>query len=88
MFGLCFGMLYIVSFLVILNHLDKEERDGCFASIVFLMSCDCKYFVALPHGHYVGIQCVIVVFPDPTHLLFTCTNCSPCILLLFKHRLF
>ena len=23
------------------NHLDKEERAGCFALIVFLMSCYC-----------------------------------------------
>ena len=32
------------------NHLDKEERAGCFAFIVFWMSCDCICSVALPHG--------------------------------------
>ena len=30
-------------------HLDEEENDNCFALIVFLMSCDCKCSVALPH---------------------------------------
>ena len=31
------------------NHLDEEERAGCFALIVFLMSCYCYCSVALPH---------------------------------------
>ena len=30
------------------NHLDGEERDGCFALFVFLMSRDCCE--ALPRG--------------------------------------
>ena len=29
--------------------------------IVFLMSCYCLCSVALPHGTWVGLQCVIVV---------------------------
>ena len=32
------------------NHLDGEERAGCFALTVFLMSCDSQCSVALPHG--------------------------------------
>ena len=33
------------------NHLDEEERAaGCFTLFVFLVSCDCYYTVALPHG--------------------------------------
>ena len=32
------------------NHLDEEERAGCFASLVFRMSCYCTYSLALPHG--------------------------------------
>ena len=32
------------------NHLDKKERAGCFAFIVFWMPCYCKCSVALPHG--------------------------------------
>ena len=31
------------------KHIDEEENDSCFALIVFLMSCDCKCSVALPH---------------------------------------
>ena len=42
-------MHYFISFLVC-NHLDEKERAGCFAFIVFLMSCYCKCPVALPHG--------------------------------------
>ena len=38
------------------------------------MSCDCYCSVSLPHGAVVCsvcfLQCVIVVFPDHTHLLF------------------
>ena len=31
------------------NHLDEEERAGCFAFIVFPISCYCKSFVGLLH---------------------------------------
>ena len=34
------------------------------------MSSDCQCFVALPHGAVGSTQCVVVVFPDHTHLLF------------------
>ena len=39
-----------------------------FALIVSLMYCDCWCSVTLPRF---GIQCVIVVFPDHTHKLFS-----------------
>ena len=32
------------------NHLDEEERAGCFALVVFLMFSDCLFSVALPHS--------------------------------------
>ena len=32
------------------NHLDEEEIAGCFAFIVFLMSCDCWCSVNLPNS--------------------------------------
>ena len=63
-------MRYSVSFLVFLNHLEEEERAGCFAFIVFRMSCYCNVpwlFLTMP---WAGLQCVVVVFPDHTHLLF------------------
>ena len=42
-------------------------NDSCFDSIVFLMSCDCKCFVALPHDA-VGLSAVVSVgFPVYTH---------------------
>ena len=47
------------------------EESELIALIVFLVSCDCNnvswLFLAVP---WVGMQCVIVVFPDHTHLLF------------------
>ena len=50
------------------TQLDGEERAGCFAGFVFLVSCDCC--VALPRGE-VCLQFMIVVYPDHTHLLCT-----------------
>ena len=32
------------------NHLDEEDRACCFALLFLLISCDCKRYVALPHG--------------------------------------
>ena len=32
------------------NHLEEEERVGCFAFIVLRMSCYCKCCVFLPNG--------------------------------------
>ena len=68
----CFVIQCLVSCLA-LNHLDEEERAGYFTLIVFLMFCDCYsvlcVFLTLP---WVDLQCVIVIFPDQTHLLFTC----------------
>ena len=46
------------------NHLEEERRAGCFAFIVLRMSCYCKCSVTLPHGVWVGLRCMIVVFPD------------------------
>ena len=44
---LLFSTLYPFSFC---NHLDGEERAGCFALTVFLMSCYSQCSVALPHS--------------------------------------
>ena len=43
----CFVVHYFVSFLVC-NHLEEEERAGCFAFIVLRMCCYCK--CPVPHG--------------------------------------
>ena len=49
----------------------SEERAGWFTLIALMMYFDCKcyvisVFLAVP---WFGLQCVIVVFPDHTHLL-------------------
>ena len=44
-----FVVLCIVSFFA-RNHLDGEQRAGCFTLFVLLVSCNCYYLVALPHG--------------------------------------
>ena len=49
MFGPCFAIQYLVSFLVC-NHSAREERADRFILIVYLLSCDCKCSVSLPHG--------------------------------------
>ena len=49
MFGPCFVVLYIVSFWFC-NHLEGEERAGCFPLTVFLMSCVSQCSGALSHG--------------------------------------
>ena len=45
--GLCFAVRYFMPTLF-RNHFDGEERDGCFAWFVFLVSLGCC--VALTHG--------------------------------------
>ena len=46
-FALCFVVRYFMSILDC-NHLDLEEKDGCFAKFVFLVSCGCCE--VLPRG--------------------------------------
>ena len=44
-----YGLLYVLSrFAIILTRYLRE--NGCFAVVVFWMSCSCEYTVALPHG--------------------------------------
>ena len=63
----CCSLLYFHSSFC--NHLDGEERAGCFAFIfAFLVPCDCC--VALPYGAMGVSTVVIVVLPVDTHLLF------------------
>ena len=66
MFVFCFVMHYFVSFLVC-NHLEWKRE----LVVLLLLSWGCLVavyalwlFLAVP---WVGLQCVIVVFPDHTH---------------------
>ena len=45
-----FGPCFVIKYFVFCNHLDGEEKAGCFTLSVFLVSCDSKCSVALPHG--------------------------------------
>ena len=56
------------------NRINEEGIAVYFTLVVFLMPCDCECSVsvlwlslAVPR---VGLQCVILVFPDHTHLHF------------------
>ena len=69
MFVPCFVVHCFVSYLFF-NHLYGEDRTGEFALFVFLVSCGCYFSAALPHGPWVALKCVIVVFPVHTHLIF------------------
>ena len=42
---LCIYVCYIYFW----SHIDEEENNSCFALIAFLVSCDCKCSVPLPH---------------------------------------
>ena len=63
MFCLCFGVLY--SF----NHLEVEMRAGCFVlSYGCLVTVNVLWlFLTVT---WIGMQWVIVVFPDQTYFLF------------------
>ena len=65
---LCWFLFWYAS-LCVLSCFDEEEKSGCFALIV---SCLITVYVPwlILKVPWVGLQCVIVVFPDPTHLLF------------------
>ena len=56
-------MHYFVSF-YFCNHLNEEEKAGCFAFIVFQMYCHCKCSVSLPNGALGWSADLIEVFPD------------------------
>ena len=60
-------LVSVFSFAIILK---KKRELVCFAFIVLQMSCYCKCSVTLHHGALVGLKCVIVLFPDSTHLIF------------------
>ena len=65
-----FVVRYFMSFLFC-NHLDGEERAGCFALLSLSSWCLVVVvwlFLAVP---WVCLQFVIVIFPDHTHLLFS-----------------
>ena len=52
------------------NHLDGDERAGCFTLFVFQVSLIVIVLWLFLTVTLVGLQCVLVVFPDHTHLLF------------------
>ena len=56
-FRSCFVIQYLVS-LQFSNHIDGEERAGCFSLTVFLILCDSQCFVARSHGAVVGWSAV------------------------------
>ena len=64
--------MFLILSMFLVSILDEEEETaGCFAIIVLQMYCYYKCYVALPLWSWVGLQCVIVVFPDHTRLLFS-----------------
>ena len=68
-----------------MSIIDVEERAGCFAWLVFLVSSDCC--VALPRGA-MGLSVLIVVFTDHTHYFCCCSRYMFCCTLLYVHSSF
>ena len=63
----CFAVLCFIASFVILS-MGKRELA---AFLDFLMPCGCYCSLPLPHGAMgivVGLQCMIVAFPDHTHV--------------------
>ena len=52
------------------NHLEEEEKAGCSDIIVLQMYCYKNIMRPCLTVPWVGLQCMIVVFPDHTHLRF------------------
>ena len=70
---LCFVLVLIFSTLCPsskINHIDVEEKSGCFSLFVFLMLYGMHSLLFYLMVLLVGLQRVIVLFPDHTHLLF------------------
>ena len=57
------------------NHLEEEKKAGCFSSIVLQIIVTINVMWLLLTVSWVGLQCVIVVFPDHTHLLLASLSC-------------
>ena len=65
----CIGVWHFVSFLIFCNNLAKEETADFFVFIFFLMiSCFCYAMWNFLLVLWVGLPCVMVIFPDHTHL--------------------
>ena len=67
LWGFCFCSTFSCTLLFVLSsHVDGEEGAVCFTLFFFLMSGIIVMWLFLMGG----MQFVIVVFPDNTHLLF------------------
>ena len=69
--GLCFGMHYFMSFLVLQSSCRVRESwlllcFYCLSDVFFTVDAQWLFLTVT----WVGLQCVIVVFPHYTHLLF------------------
>ena len=60
----CYALRSVLS--SFFNHLDEDERSGCFNCLSDDCDCLCS-----------RLQCVILVFPDHTHLLFNSFKTIP-----------
>ena len=73
---LCFAMHYFVSILV-LQTSEKEEKADCLLILPYRCIVIINVLWLFLTVLWVGLQCVIVVFPDHTHLLFYYENLAP-----------
>ena len=62
--------LFLVLYAILCVLSTFAKRDGIFTFIVFLISCDCYCFVALPHGAMCWSAVLIVIFSDYTRFTF------------------
>ena len=56
------------------NHIGEEERAGCYVLLSFGCLVTANVLWLFLMMSWVGLQCVIVEFPDHTHLRFDCID--------------
>ena len=68
---LCYAVLCVRSRFC--DHLEEEEKSGCFAILYYRCTVTINVLWLFLTLSRVGLQCVIVIFPDYTHFLYRCT---------------
>ena len=68
----CYALLCVLTSFAIILKWKKKLAALLLLSYRCIVTVKCS--VVLPYGAVVGLQCVIVVFHDHTHLLFKTNN--------------
>ena len=76
MFGPCFIMHYLVSFLVLQSSRCGREPAGCLTYLFLCCHLSVGVLCIFPTVPWVSLQCATVAFPGHSHLLFMSLLCG------------